>query len=358
LASADLQVVGFGAGTTGGRGGRLYEVSSWAEFRTAVLASGPRIVEITGSANIDGGGERLVVDHGDLTIDGSRWSGALKRYSLVLRASNVIVTQLRLRPGDQIDDFNEGDGLTINPDTTSSLSHIVIDHCSVLWGTDVTLAVLNSVSDMTIQHSIIAAGLYHSAKPGPTSGYGLNVTVPGNSSASQFARRITVYRNYLADNDHRNLRGLGTLGIEYVNNVFYNWGGDLGHANPQAMNVVGNIFRKGPNTPSSDQVYRTQPKLAFPDPFANSVWWDDNLGLGFTPTMDFWSGVRRSSPWDGGLHGVAAAAPSRALADDIVSQAGPTLVDAVDAHFKHDWAASAGDFYNGAGYPAPNPYWP
>jgi len=282
----------------------------------------------------------------------------MKRYSLVLRASNVIVTQMRLRPGDQIDDTGEGDGLTINPGQGVSLSNIVIDHCSVLWAPDVTLAILNQSTNVTIQHSIIAAGLLYSAKQAAPSGYGLNVTTITKATASDYGQRITIYRNYLADNQHRNLRGLGTLGIEYVNNVFYNWGEDLGHANPQGMNVVGNIFKKGPNTPASDQVYRTQAKTNFPQPFPASVWWEDNLGLGFTPTMTFGPGVRRASPWGGGLHGVSAAAPTGALADAIVSQAGPTLVDTVDARFKQDWATGSGSFYNGAGYPGPNPYWP
>ena len=39
---------------------------------------------LTGSADLDGGGERLVIKNGDLTIDGSGWSGSLRRYSLVI----------------------------------------------------------------------------------------------------------------------------------------------------------------------------------------------------------------------------------------------------------------------------------
>jgi pectate lyase len=352
-----VQVVGYGAGTTGGQGGRLYTVSNWAEFRSALLASGPRIVAVSGSANLDGGGERLVIDHGNLTIDGSRWSGSLKRYSLVLRASNVIITQMRLRPGDQLDDVGEGDGLTINPGDGGSLSNIVIDHCSLLWAPDVTLAILNRVSNVTVQHSIIAAGLYYSANPSSPNGYGVNVTTIGKVSASQFGARVTLYRNYLAHNNQRNLRGVGTLGIEYVNNVFYNWGAKLGHANPQGMNVVGNVFKKGPDSTASAEVYATQLKENFPQPYAASVWWADNLGLGFTPTMDFGYGVRRDGPWDGGLHGVSAAPASSALADTVVSQAGPGLQDAADARLKSDWAYGAGSFYNGIGYAGPNPTW-
>ncbi len=158
-------MVGYGAGTTGGSGGKVYSVSTWSQLKAALQASGPRIVRLTGSADLDGGGEKLKVRNGNLTIDGSGWSGSLRRYSIVIEASNVIVTQLRLRPGDQIDDVGEGDGLTINPGIGGSLSNIVIDHCSLLWAPDVTLAILNNVSDVTVQYSILGAGLYYSANP-------------------------------------------------------------------------------------------------------------------------------------------------------------------------------------------------
>ena len=68
--------------------------------------------------------------------------------------------------------------------------------------------------------------------------------------------------------------------------------------------------------------------------------------------------MRRDSPWGGGLHGVSAAPASSGLADTVVSQAGPSLEDSVDARLKSDWASGAGSFYNGAGYADPNPTWP
>ena len=208
----------------------------------------------------------------------------------------------------------------------------MIDHCSLLWAPDVSLAILNRSTNITVQHSIIAAGLVYSANPAHPTATAQCHHPRQRRRPAQFAPHVTFYRNYLADNDQRNLRGIGTLGIEYVNNVFYNWGSKLGHANPQGMNVVGNVFSKGPDTVASDEVYRHPGQEHYPRPFADSVWWDDNLGLGFSPTMDFGSGVRRTGPWDGGLHGVSAAPASGGLADTVVNEAGPSLVDAVDAH--------------------------
>nr|MBA3689688.1 hypothetical protein [Chloroflexota bacterium] len=96
---------------------------------------------------------------------------------------------------------------------------------------------------------------------------------------------------------------------------------------------------------------------AYPTLFANSVYWADNLGLGFTPKLEFGAGVQRSSPYGGGLHYVSAAPASSTLAGSVVAGAGPSLVDTIDQRLKNDFISGGGSFYNGAGYPGPNPTW-
>jgi hypothetical protein len=148
---------------------------------------------------------------------------------------------------------------------------------------------------------------------------------------------------------------MGTDGIEYVNNVVYNWGTHLADLNPRGANVVGNMFKKGPST--SKTLIESQTDAAYHTLFANSVYWADNLGLGFTPTLALAVGVQRTSPYGGGLHSVNAAPASSGLAASVVAGAGPGLVDGVDQGLKNDFSTGAGRFYSGAGYPAPNPTW-
>ena len=45
------------------------------------------------------------------------------------------------------------------------------------------------------------------------------------------------------------------------------------------------------------------------------------------------------------------------FAASVVAGAGPSLVDSIDQRLKNDFASGGGSFYNGAGYPAPNPTW-
>jgi hypothetical protein len=212
-----------------------------------------------------------------------------------------------------------------------------------------------------VQYSILGAGLYYSAHPEATPpnshSYGPNVTTVGANPnpGTEYGRRITFYRNYIVHNDGRNIRTEGTEAIEYVNNVVYNWGGQLSRLNPRGANIVGNMFKPGPNTTALN--VESEGNGSYTTLFANSVYWADNLGLGFSPTLQFGAGVQRSSLYGGGLHYVTAAPASSALAASVVAGAGPSLVDTIDQRLKNDFSSGGGSFYNGAGYPAPNPTW-
>ncbi len=360
--SADI--VGYGRATTGGAGGTTISVSNWAEFRSAFLRTDPRIIVLT--ANIDGTGERLTSNAGNMTINGNgHW---IKDYSLVLKHSNAIFHYIKLWSGDNIDDTNEGDCLTINPgsDTGDRLSNVVVDHCSLLFGLDVTLGILNQVENMTVQYSIMGAGLYQSARtPGnpddPTHGYGPNITTTGaqrTNGTTQYARRTTMYRNFITTNDARNLRGFGNDTADWVNNAFYNWGKDCGHANFRGGNIVGNMFRKGPESHTGNEVYYTQLKDWYPTAFLNSVYWADNIGIGFTPTMDF-KGAQRTTQYAGGLYAVTAAAASPTLFEQVIADAGTSSVSSVENTLRnHALNGTSDGFYDGPGFGSPNPSWP
>ena len=370
----DLGVfVGFGKDTTGGTGGSTTTVSTWAAAKAVMEGSGARILAFTaGSYNIDANGDNAIIDNDDLTIDGTGWTGSFKRQKITIKASNVIATQVRFRPGDDTASPDDTDGLTINPSIGNSLSNIVIDRCSILWGPDVTLAILNRCTDITVQHSILGCGLRQSAHSeasaaSPGHGYGPNVTtIAAADSNVDYGERITFYRNYIMHNyTGRNIRGLYTDNIEYVNNVVYNWGKKLAHINPRGGNYVGTMMKKGPGTQASNVVLISNPK-AGETSFTNSVYWptagaDANIGIGFTPSINLDAGVRRTAlyrPVDNGAAVLNLVTATSALADQIVDDAGPTSVDVVDQDLKDNWTNGDGSYFNGEGYAAPNPYWP
>ena len=124
------------------------------------------------------------------------------------------------------------------------------------------------------------------------------------------------------------------------------------------MNVVNNWFRSGPLT-TSLYVYQWQGHAgANPDPYGNSVYVAGNTADGFAHAVDAPSAVLRGSLACGGLS--VGAGTSQAGYDTVIAAAGATLPvrDAVDQRIIANVLNRSGALVNGAGYSAPNPYWP
>lgn len=341
--------LGYGASTTGGEGGTLLTPTSANSMIDALRASYPRIIR----PDFDGdlGGQSVSVHNGNLTIDGTGWAGVLHRYSLVIRASNVRILQMRMRPGDQIDDVGEGDALTFLPPVGETLSHLSLEQCSLMWAPDVILAILNRCTDVTVQHSILGPSLYQSANPTSPNGYGPNVAP---TAAGGDAERVSIIRNLIPMNKRRNLRAHGAIDYEAVNNAIFDHGDRAWHGNVRRGAVVGTMVRKGPET-TTNELGRTETNADYPQPFLNALWWHDNIGIGFAGTTNFAAGTLRSS---GTLHNVTAAPASSTLYEEVVKAAGPTQVDAIDSLIKqHALNGTSDGYYNGVGFSGPHPSW-
>jgi hypothetical protein len=150
---------------------------------------------------------------------------------------------------------------------TTAASNVVIDHCSLAWGTDENLSASgprfaggeNAVAwrahtshDITFSHCIIAEGLSRSShKKGEHSKGGL---IHDN------VRRIAIIGNLYASNVERNPLFKGGAQGVIVNNlidnpgrkaIHYNlWAGEWsGHSSVAGeMAVVGNVLHYGPDT--------------------------------------------------------------------------------------------------------------
>ena len=206
---------GGGANATGGRGGRVVEVTNLNDagpgsLRAAIGATGPRIVvfRVSGTIALQ---SPLAVRRGDLTIAGQTAPGngiCLKNYALVLNdVQNVIVRYLRLRPGDE--KGVETDGLS-----GGRCRNVIIDHCSVSWSTDECLSLYLS-EDVTVQWCLISESLHYSTHSKGPHGYG---GIWGGRNAS-------FHHNLLAHHASRNPRfSRDCENVDFSNNVIYNWG--------------------------------------------------------------------------------------------------------------------------------------
>ncbi len=246
---------GFGRYTTGGRGGRVYEVTNLSDdgqpgsLRWAVEQSGPRIIVFRVSGTIMLNSD-LNITHGDLTIAGQTAPGdgiCLANHTVECKASNVIVRYMRFRLGDLT---KEADDSFWGRDQ----KNIILDHLSISWAIDEDGSWYDN-KDFTMQWCIYSESFYHSYHPKGDHGYG---GIWGGMGA-------TFHHNLLADNSSRNPRFNGarynsthaTELVDFRNNVIFNWGFNSAYGGESGnQNMINNYFKPGPATGGGSTQHR------------------------------------------------------------------------------------------------------
>jgi pectate lyase len=239
---------GFGAATSGGRGGAALTVTTLADggpgsFRAALAAAGPRTVvfRVEGAIAL---AAPLTITEPFLTIDGATAPGGgvtITGSDVVVRTHDVVIRHLRFRPGDT--SGKEVDALNVAGDSHD----VLIDHVSASWAVDEVLSASGAIHDVTIQWSIIAEGLNHSVHSKGAHGYGSLVRAVGG---------VTLHHNLWAHNDSRNPRLGDNYGappfptFDVRNNVIYDYGGIASGMTGDHLsaNYVGNYIRPGPSS--------------------------------------------------------------------------------------------------------------
>jgi len=263
---------GFGAYSRGGRGGKVYLVTTLDDYpregrpvegtlRAAIEASGPRIVvfRVTGIISLI---DKLVVKNPYLTIAGQTAPGqgiTLRNYELMILTHDVIVRHLRVRVGDlKSTGSDDLDAITISGNPLSTAYDIIIDHCSATWATDENISSTRDSGRITVQWCIIAEGI----KP-----HSMGSIIGHNKDG------VSYHHNLYACNEIRNPKLGGAILkkeveypaiIDFRNNVIYNWGDDelsAGYSHDHYgneiiyANYIGNYLRPGLDTPKHQRLY-------------------------------------------------------------------------------------------------------
>lgn len=257
---------GFGKYAMGGRGGRVFTVTSLADsgpgsLREAVEAKGPRTIIFATAGTITLKSE-LRIRHGHITIAGQTAPGGgitLRDYPLVVAASHVIIRHVRSRLGAEAG--QEADAVWVYDG-----KHIILDHVSASWSTDEALSVSQKFKDgligldqVTVQWSVIAESLNRSIHAKGDHGY-------GTLARGSFGARYSFHHNLWASHTARMPRPgnfesaaddpTGAI-MDFRNNVFFNWkgtgkGGAPGYNADKdavtAYNFINNYYLPGPNS--------------------------------------------------------------------------------------------------------------
>ncbi len=255
---------GMGAEALGGRGGAVYIVDTLSDdpaagvtLREAATAAGARTIVFAVSGNIELS-SILEVRNDNLTIAGQTSPGgiAVTGYPMRLRASEVIITHMRFRRGSQSGDpETEGESLYVGDG-----KNIIIDHCSMSWGTDETMQVgsyWGDISGVTISWSMVYSGLQDPHPKNTDHGFGLLVSDKFYTSNPP---ELSVHHSFLAHHSNRSPKLMGNSLVDFRNNVVYNWYAQTGprlilgavdtDRLPRA-NIVSNYMKAGPTTDPS-----------------------------------------------------------------------------------------------------------
>jgi hypothetical protein len=206
---------GFGAFAVGGRGGDVYHVTTLADSGTGSLrhgvetASGPRTIVFDVSGTIFLSSE-LTIDRPFLTLAGQTAPGeGVTIAGFGTRISNthdVIVRFMRFRPGDvNCPDF-QGDALSVTDsrDVSDRPRLGIVEHRRDALG-DTFESRHGPVVDHRRERRLVPQG------------------GPSRLRLLRWERGITFHHNLYAHYASRNLRLGDDLGLDFVNNVVYDW---------------------------------------------------------------------------------------------------------------------------------------
>jgi hypothetical protein len=247
---------GGGAHSFGGRGGKVYVVTSLADsgkgtLREACEQGGARIIvfNVSGIIKLK---SPLIIRAPYVTIAGQSAPGdgvCVAGESVWINTHDVVIRYMRFRRGET-DVTRRDDAIGGNP-----VGNIIIDHVSASWGLDENMSIYRHVYDpkdgskpqklptvnVTIQNSIFSEAL-------DTYNHAFGSTIGGLNS--------TFMRNLWASNISRN-PSVGMYGdFGFANNVIFNWwnrsadGGD----NNSFYSFINNYYKPGPITPAGEPI--------------------------------------------------------------------------------------------------------
>ena len=252
---------GWGAGTPGGRGGRVINVTNLnssgpGSFRAAATASGRRIVVFRVSGTITLKTDIDIVDP-YITIAGQTAPGG----GITLRADpcndggvlgvhthDVVIRYMRLRPGPHpcAGAGESSDGIVIYK---PGAHHIVVDHCSISWAVDENISLYDDAHHVTFSWNIVSEGLSNSSHEEGEHSKGAHLS-------GENTYRISFHHNLLAHNNDRNPQPTNPGLADIRNNVIYNYGKNAAltsnsHGKPR-FNFIGNYYKPGRDSDRSE----------------------------------------------------------------------------------------------------------
>ncbi len=298
---------GYGKNASGGRGGRVIEVTNLEDIdrrgnipegslRHALNTSGDDpitlVFKVSGVIELR---SELKSGRSNMTIAGQTAPGdgiCIKDHSIKLSGDNLIIRYIRFRAGDELG--AETSGLNIE-----NAKNIIVDHCSMSWAVEECMGFYDN-KYTTVQWCILSEGLYNSVHPKGPRGY-------GSQWGGQYA---SYHHNLIAHQRSRSPRINGSRAhdtlavVDFRNNVIFNWGssGAIYGGEEEIpggkceTNFVNNYYKPGPATNFTKYFASPSYVTADNEPQGYGAWYfSGNVMEGYDNlTNDNWAGVDAS----------------------------------------------------------------
>jgi hypothetical protein len=131
----------------------------------------------------------------------------IKRYPIEIRGHDIVIQNMHFRVGSEMPGQELGDRDDFRIYNTAY--KIVLDHCSIEWGTDENVNILEGAHDITFSNCIIAEALMW------TSGYSYGMLINDN------CKNISLIKNAFLMNSNRNPLISNGCTVEWINNLTY-----------------------------------------------------------------------------------------------------------------------------------------
>ncbi len=239
---------GFGKFTQGGKGGKVYVVTSLEDdpaapkagtLRHAIKQKHSRIVVFNVSGVIQLGAP-LKISHGNITIAGQSSPGGVVIAGapfVVSNAEQVILRYLRFRLGTF--------GYAEDALTVVGSEQVIVDHCSMSWSVDETATFYRN-RNFTLQNSIVSHSLNQSIHPKGDHGYG---GIWGGKNASFINNIVANHKSRTPRINGHRLRSAYPVEdefVELINNIIFNWGSNNVYGSENGrFNLINNYYKAG-----------------------------------------------------------------------------------------------------------------
>lgn len=243
---------GYGRFAIGGRGGKVYHVTSLSGGKEpGTLLYGltemdePRYIvfDVSGIIELDFD-SHFVKPYAYIAGQTAPGKGVCIKASNINIGSDVICRHIRFKRGLGAYGENTGNAMGM-----SGADHAIVDHCTAAWGTDETVSGRGALN-ITFQYNVISEALGITGHKNYTDGtnHGYAATIDGRIGSWHHNLLVNCEgRNWsMGGGMDANNRPIG--GLDLFNNVVYNWHNRTTDGNCHAVNFVNNYYKMGADT--------------------------------------------------------------------------------------------------------------